>query len=1110
MFRKLTTVFLLVTVLTGLALWWNMVKKADFTIAGIQTCYQDNPIGLDENPTFSWQMLSNRTGSSQNAYRIRIMDQKGNCCWDSGKVRTRRAVDIPYTGAKLQARTKYTVSLYVWDDRKRLQRDKSAWFETGLLDADTAMCDAAWIYAPKEKKTAADTYGNTETEAGFDFQCNASAAGILLGNPDSIYDRYRIFQIDTSGAQPVFRTAVMDEFKSSDRSETNLAAFGFTDEALNGTWHHADISFHDSHMQVMIDGVKVSDEELKEKLPITKTGLYHGRSNDETFVDNLRIVRTSGGKKQTIFEEKFDDENETAFTPAYVKVKDGAAQLQAGVTLAGGDEDPAPLFRKSFVLKDRKIESARLYATALGIYDIQINGQGISQNVFDPGESAYHSYVNYCTYDVSALLRKDRNAIGVCLGHGWYDRACGTMDNFARFGDTDMFRCMLVIHYTDGEVQKITTGKDWKYTLDGPIRSDDFYQGERCDAAKEISGWTEAEFDDSDWKAAAEAGRESAALHLEARVNTPVTVTARIHPCSVKEPVSGVYVYDFGSQFTGNCQVKARGSAGSTMTCRYAEILNTKALKDADGPEGTIWTENLLTAKNTDLYTFDQTGKGMMTPEFTWRSFRYLQITGVSSAPALEDITLQEMTSLPQQTMTFTSRNGNLNAMALVSEQTMRCNSIEHPSDCPQRDERFGWTGDAQFYAGTAAYQADTVLFLRNYEKAIVAGQTKEGAYPDMAPANGGGAGNPGWGDAGVTIPWLLYTRYGDLQTVLKYLDSMCRYADYLASASDGYIYTKEDSNYGDFNAVTETPKPIVHTAECYHVTELVSQMAAAAGQKDLADKYAKEAEQFRTAFVQKFIQPDGAMECWTQGAYAMALAYGLYPAKLEASGAADLNTCVNAAGFHPGTGYASTPVLLQTLAENGYGASAYQMMDMTNAPSWLYPVSHFGATTMPENFEKYQSEADGTYRVQGSLNHPALASAASFLYDTVLGIHPDFTQDGFFRISPVTDPATGDASGSFESVYGTVSSGWKYVTEGTDTDIVYTFTVPGNTRAELMLQLAGDGSGREPGRAVTLDGKPISACGLKEGLTDYKIEAQKMIADVGAGTYVIRVPVKR
>ena len=164
----------------------------------------------------------------------------------------------------------------------------------------------------------------------------------------------------------------------------------------------------------------------------------------------------------------------------------------------------------------------------------------------------------------------------------------------------------------------------------------------------------------------------------------------------------------------------------------------------------------------------------------------------------------------------------------------------------------------------------------------------------------------------------------------------------------------------------------------------------------------------------------------------------------------------------------------------------------------------------MPENFEKYQSEADGTYRVQGSLNHPALASAASFLYDTVLGIHPDFTQDGFFRISPVTDPATGDASGSFESVYGTVSSGWKYVTEGTDTDIVYTFTVPGNTRAELMLQLAGDGSGREPGRAVTLDGKPISACGLKEGLTDYKIEAQKMIADVGAGTYVIRVPVKR
>jgi alpha-L-rhamnosidase len=1056
-------------------------------------------------------MSADRVGSRQSAYRIRIIDQKGHCAWDSGRVQSAKSVDIPYEGEKLKAQARYAVSLNVWNDRKQRQRDQHAWFETGLLDADAAMKDAAWIYAPEKQKNNDET---AETQTSFDFQCNDSAAGILLGDPESIYDSYRVFQIDTSAEHPVLRTFMMNGFQSSDRSETDLSAYGFEDDMMNGTWHHADIFIQGFRIKVQIDGVEVAQLETDGRLPVMKTGLYHGRSSDVTFVDNLQIARTDGGKKQIIFDEKFDNEYHTSFAPAYVKVQNKAARLQAGVTLAGADDDPAPLFRKKFTLEGKKVISARLYATALGIYDIQVNGHEVSQNVLDPGESSYDSYVNYCTYDVSDLLQQGGNAIGVCLAHGWYDRACGTMDNYARFGTQDMFRAMLEITFADGKVQKLVTDGSWKDSLDGPVRADDFYQGERYDAAGEIPGWAEPAFDDSDWTDVAEAddtdttsmGTKINALHLEARVNSPVEVAARIHPVSMSNPVPGVYVYDFGSQFTGNCQVKAKGTAGSTMTCRYAELLNARGLTDADGPEGTIWTDNLLTARDTDLYTFDSSGTGTMTPEFTWRSFRYLQITGVSNAPTLSDVTLQEFTSTPHQTMTFTSQNGNLNAMAFLSAQTMRCNSIEHPSDCPQRDERFGWTGDAQFYAGTAAYQADTVLFLQNYEKAIVAGQTKEGAYPDMAPANGGGSGNPGWGDAGVTVPWLLYTRYGDLQTLQKYLSSMCRYADYLISASDAFIYTKEDYNYGDFNAINETPKPLVHTAECYHVTDLVSKMAAAAGQKDLAAEYGKYAEQFRDAFVQKFIQPDGSMECWTQGAYAIALSYGLYPPQLQTSGAADLNTCVNSAGFHPGTGYATTPVLLQTLAENGYGASAYQMMNQTDAPSWLYPVSHFGATTMPENFEKYQSKADGTYQVQGSLNHPALASAASFLYDTVLGIHPDFTQKGFFRISPVTDPGTGEASGSYESVYGTISSGWKYMAE--NAGIEYTFSIPANTSAEIVLQVPGEDNGQrtDEAQAVTLNGKAISVCGSKDGLTGFDEDAQKLTAEVESGEYVIRV----
>ena len=702
------------------------------------------------------------------------------------------------------------------------------------------------------------------------------------------------------------------------------------------------------------------------------------------------------------------------------------------------------------------------------------------------------------TYDVTDLLHQgESNAIGITLLHGWYDRAVGFPEIFNPSGDKNALLGMMEIRYQDGSTATVVTDETFWCSTDGPIREDDIYQGEFYDATLEQEDFGYAGFSHEGWQPAeADAVNDTyLALPLRGKGNEPVRCVEELTPVSVSEPKENVFVYDFGQNFAGTCKIQVTGTQGQILTLRYAEALNTEAMSNRDDAIGTVWTENLLTAEATDYYVLKGGSEvESFEPVFTYHGFRYLQITGLEEALPIEDVKGIVLSSNLDVTGSFESSNELVNRFYQSTLWSQRSNFLDNPTDCAQRDERHGWAGDAQVFSLTASYHMNTYQFYRKYLKELMILQTPEGAFPDIAPRNVGGIANNCWGDAAVVLTWNLYTQYGDRTILEENYDALCRWMEFLVNSSDDYV--RHWGGYGDHLAFEDTPTEVSDTAWCAHSADLISKMAQILGREEDAESYRQICENYKKAWQNAFVQEEGITVCDTQTSYVLGLAFDLFPEEMKEDAAARLNTLAEYGDYHTRVGYSGIGYLLPALSESGLTQTAYRYLLQESYPSLLYPVKQ-GATTVYESLSVYTENEDGTYYLQGSLNHCALGAAASWLYTNVLGIKSDENAPGYHHIllEPETDASLTYAKGSYDSVYGKIAMEWEQAEYGYD----FYITIPANTTALLKLPMPHRGKTYLEGGHPVEDVLGIQCLGSDP-------DEEKVIFEITSGSYVFTV----
>ena len=743
-----------------------------------------------------------------------------------------------------------------------------------------------------------------------------------------------------------------------------------------------------------------------------------------------------------------------------------------------GAMGPSPYLRKGFEVT-KPVRRATLYATALGVYQLHLNGKQVGDQVFPPGWTDYHKRVQYQTYDVTRMLRRGRNAVGAVLGDGWYAGFVG-LGGRNRYGKYPMLLCQLELEYEDGSTETVVSDASWRCTV-GPILQSDMLMGETYDARKELGDWTAPEYEDSSWKPVSV---ETPDAHLVAQVGPPVRKMLEVKTRTVKEPTPGAYVFDLGQNMVGWARLKVRGKAGDRVTMRFAEMLN---------PNGTIYTANLRGAKCTDVYILKGDGVEVYEPTFTFRGFRYVEVTGYPGKPDADAITGVVVYSDTPATGSFECSNPMVNQLQHNIVWGQRGNFLSVPTDCPQRDERLGWTGDAEIFAPTATFNMDVAGFFTKWLIDLDDAQRPDGAFTDVAPFVAAGAGTAAWGDAGVICPWVIYRRYGDARILEQHYPAMVKWVEYLKAHSDSLLRPAE--GYGDWLSIAaDTPKDVLATAYFALSIRLVAQAARVIGKTDDAEKYEALFQDIRAAFNKAYVAEDGRIKGNTQTCYVLALDFDLLPADKREAAARYLVEDIRSRNNHLSTGFVGVGHLMPTLTNTGHLDTAYILLNNDTFPSWGYSIRQ-GATTIWERWDGWTKEKGFQDPGMNSFNHYALGSVGEWMYETVAGIGLDPSVPGYKRIVLRPRPGGGltYAKGELQSMYGKIASSWR-IDGGR---IHLSVTVPANTTATVYVPTA------DPSK-VTEGGKPASEA---TGVTFLRAEEGAAVYQVGSGTYSFESP---
>ena len=747
------------------------------------------------------------------------------------------------------------------------------------------------------------------------------------------------------------------------------------------------------------------------------------------------------------------------------------------------DSKPAQYYRNEFSTS-KSIKSARAYVTSHGLYQLFINGEKVGDQLFTPGWTSYNKRLQYQTYDVSEMLQKE-NAVGVVLGDGWYRGNIGWVSASGYYGDKLALLFQLNIEYTDGTSEWILSDGNWKVT-NGPIRKSDIYNGETYDARLELDGWTNTGYNAADWKSVEEV--DAPKDLLIAPQGVPVKAVEELQPIEFITTPKGEKVYDMGQNMVGWIRIKMKGKKGQKVQLKFAEVLDK---------EGNFYTANLRAAECTDTYIFGEDGEATYEPKFTFHGFRYLQLIGFDEIPAKEDITGVVIYSDMEPTGTFTCNDEMINQLQHNIQWGQKGNFLDVPTDCPQRDERLGWTGDAQVFSMTAGYNFNVASFYTKWMKDVEADQLDNGVIPHVIPdvLNGQG-GATGWADVVAVIPWSVYKIYGDTRILEESYPAITKWVAYMNErAGDDYLWTG-DNHYGDWLAYATTSsdypgatteKDLLATAYFYYTTTLTAKIAQIIGKPQDTEKYKQLAVNIKKAFNDEFVTPNGRLVSHTQTAYVIALTFGILPDDMVDAAAGYLAKDVEKFK-HLTTGFLGTPILCPTLSAIGRDDLAFMLLNRKEYPSWLYPVTQ-GATTIWERWDG--QKPDGTFQDVGmnSFNHYAYGAIGEWLYDHVAGIQVDENNPGYKKFFLAPNPGGGltTVNAEFDSMYGKIVSDWKI----SDGQMTYKVEIPANTSAEVVLPKAKVAD-------ISMDGNLKS--GAKQTGSDVSVS-------VGSGTYTFSYP---
>ncbi|MEP6781509.1 MAG: glycoside hydrolase family 78 protein [Gemmatimonadaceae bacterium] len=713
---------------------------------------------------------------------------------------------------------------------------------------------------------------------------------------------------------------------------------------------------------------------------------------------------------------------------------------------------------------------ATVYATALGVYELRINGKRVGNRVLAPEFTDYHTRTQYQAYDVASMLHVGINVIAATLGDGWYAGGIGLMSlvNKKRniYGDHPRFLAQLEIA-NGRNTQRIVTDNTWRVNRNGPIRSSDILNGEVYDARMEIAGWDSALFDDKNWKAADV--DQSVSTILVAQPNEPIRVTQDIRAIAMTEPKPGVYVFDLGQNMVGWTRLRAPSEAGLTVRLSHAEMLDD---------DGTIYTDNLRGAMQTDSYTArGNAGKADETfePHFTYHGFRYVQVTGLRKKPLLTDLVGRQVNSALTEASTFETSSPLITKLWQNVRWTQRDNMIGIPTDCPQRDERLGWMGDIQVFVGTSIFNADMGAFFTKWMQDVRDAQTPDGRFADFSPQpfqkmlvamkRPDFMGVPGWGDAGVVVPWRLWQQYGDKRQLAQNYESSKKWIEFIRSNNPELLWkNKRNNDYGDWlNSDTmndstiprkggEVPKPVFATMMFAYATDLVSKMAVVLGSDAEAKQYQALHNDIVAAFNKAYVTSDGHIEGNTQAGYALALHFDLLPESKRAAAVNYMLAGIEAYKGHMSTGFHSTYRMMLELSRSGHSDVAYKLVNNTTFPSWGYSIQN-GATTIWERWDGFVKGRGFQDKGMNSFNHYAIGAVAEWMYRVVLGINNDDMHPGYeqFVLHPIPGGGLTYAKGSYNSIRGQIESSWK--TE--NGRFKYDVTIPANTSATIYIPAA-------------------------------------------------------
>ena len=698
-------------------------------------------------------------------------------------------------------------------------------------------------------------------------------------------------------------------------------------------------------------------------------------------------------------------------------------------------EDAAWLRRRFSV--EKKIAEARIYVTARGVFELNLNGARVGKDHFANGWTSYHKRLDTLTYDVTKELRGGENTIEAVLGTGWYaGRLPFETKKKGFYGEQTELLLQMEIAYEDGSRETVASDAAWEGTFDGPVASSSIYDGEIYDARKAVSGWKPVA-----------ANPDLGAARLVPKPFAPVSEKETLVAEKITEPEPGRYIFDLGQNMVGWARLRIPAEKDKTVTIRFAEMLKA---------DGTLYTENYRSARSFDAYTPAVTGTIEWEPRFTFHGFRYVELSGLpaNARPQKDWVTGVVLYSDLRQVGKFESSHAKLNQLQSNIVWGQRGNFLDIPTDCPQRDERLGWTGDAQVFAPTAMFNYDAHAFWKSWLATMRDEQAADGGIPHVIPDVMKVTGSPGWADAATIIPWEIYVRTGDASVLAENYSMMEKHVSWYRNQSEKKL-TPAIQGYGDWlqpyakERTGETPLPLLGAAFYAKSAQILADAARVLNREKDVKRYAKEANGVREAFFKEYFDRNGKLRNApeTQTAYILAIAFDLIPRDAQKKAAANLVRLINEADGHLRTGFLGTPHIVRVLDETGYTDLAYDLLLKETYPSWFYSINQ-GATTMWERWNSYSRDDGFGDATMNSFNHYAYGAIGQWMYERVAGLAPDPAKPGYkhFFVRPLVGKQLTSARAELETPYGKASSGWvKHKGK-----IVMQIVVPPNTTATI------------------------------------------------------------